>query len=94
MSLTIIEDASQLDGEELLLEPETHEIVDSPFWRRERPSTLHENMSRNAIVMRWRTEAIDSMTAVNALIAHEVFDYDLMMELLSGYLMTMAKVEG
>jgi hypothetical protein len=94
MSLTIIEDASQLDGDVILLDPDTQEVVSSPFWQRERPWSLDENMTRAAIVMKWRCGTLDSVTAVNTLMAYDAFDYDLMMELLSGYLMTMAKVEG
>jgi hypothetical protein len=94
MSLTIIEDASQLDGDVILLDPDTQEVVSSPFWQRERPWSVDENMTANAIVFKWRCGTIDSATAINTLIAYDVFDYDTVMELLSGYLMTLAKVEG
>lgn len=80
--------------EELLLCPETHEIVDSPFWRHERPWSLEENMTRNAIMTKWRIGGIDSVSAVHALMAFDVFDFQRMLELYDGYLMTLSKVEG
>lgn len=79
---------------EILLCPETEEVVDSPFWRIERPWSLDENMTRGAILMKWKCGAISSVIAVKTLIEFEVFDFDKIIELYDGYLMALSKVEG
>jgi hypothetical protein len=76
-----------------VLDPSTDEIVDSPFWRIERPWSFEENMTRNAIMTKWRAGGLDSVSAVHTLIAFGVFDFQRMLELYDGYIMTLAKVE-
>lgn len=75
----------------LLLE-EDEEIVASPFWEKKRKWTMEENVSRDAILTRWRTGAIDSVTALEALKTFDVLDYDTIMEIISQFYLTLAKV--
>lgn len=46
------------------------------FFSPERARSLDENMSLNAILFKWKCGSIDGVTAIQAMMAHDVLDYD------------------
>lgn len=78
--------------DDMLLPAVEDATITAPFWD-QRP-TLEDNMVKGAILTRWRTGAISSQIALDALMEFGVMDYDAVMELYSAYLLTNAKLEG
>ena len=59
-------------------------ICANAFWN-QRTDRFAENMTRNAIFQEWRTGAIGSVEAFNALMAYDVVDFDVVVDLYAGY---------
>lgn len=68
-----------------IFDPENDEVASSAFWQRPLPEGFETKMARNAILFAWRSNAIDSATALQALIANDALDFDATMELLDRY---------
>lgn len=58
--------------------------VDNRFWI-DRAERLSENMTKNAILHAWREGETGSVEAINALLAYDVLDFELAMQLLSDH---------
>ncbi len=61
------------------------------FFRPERARSLDENMTLAAILFKWKCGSIDGVTALQAMMHHDVLDYDRMLSVYADFL---AKGEG
>lgn len=88
-STQVLEDVELLDPQDILPDDFDGPVADDatvghPFWHG-RAEHFADNMTRAAILHAWREGETGSVEALHALLAYDVLDFELAMQLLSDH---------
>jgi hypothetical protein len=88
-STQVLEEVELLDPQDILHDDFDAPVaddatIDHPFWS-SRAEHFADNMTKGAILHAWREGETGSVEAINALLAYDVLDFELAMQLLSDH---------